>query len=320
MRYIIALLSVFIFTAASAESLTVGVKQSPPFAIKEGAYWSGDSIDIVEGIAADLDQTITYKQYNTVDELLSAVQSGDVDMAISAITITAAREANIDFSYPYMSSNLAILTRSNGTFISTAVAIGGKVLGVMLGLIALLYLVGFVADRIDGDGTIHNPHEGAWWALVTFSTTGYGDLVPETGRGKVLAAAWIVLSLFLVSLFTGYVSSSMTVERLSSTPTTLSDLHDSSVITLSNTTSEAFLEESGVQHFSAKTLEEALASFYNGKVDAVVYDMALLEYSAGDGDYEIWPIGQHTEYYGIALPEESELKEVVDISILNQTQ
>lgn len=322
MRYGIALLLLFVSAfAAAQEPLRVGVKESPPFVVKEGTYWTGTSIDIVDGIARDLDRQVEYVEFETVSQILKAVEDGEVDMSISAITITADREATVDFSYPYFSTGPGVLTRANTSYLELAITIGGKVLGILFGLICLLYFVGWIADKIDGDGTIHNAHEGAWWALVTFSTTGYGDLVPETARGKVVAASWIIASLFLCSLFTGYVSSSMTVKRLSDSPTTINDLHNSTVIAIEGTTGAALLESKDVQHFTVRTLSEAMELFHNKKADAFVYDETMLEHvSAGNDAFEVWSLGESTEFYGIALPEGSELKEPIDVSILRQTQ
>jgi len=207
MKKLLVILSLALLAPiVSGQTLLVGVKESPPFATKDGEFWTGVSIDTVEGIAADLGRQVEFVEFATVNELLDVTETGEVDMSVSAITITAAREAKVDFSYPYMSTSIGVLTNSETSFLSLAMNIGLKVIGIMLFLVVILYFVGWIADKVDGDGTIHNPHEGAWWALVTFSTTGYGDLVPETPRGKVLAGVWIILSLFLVSLFTGYVS------------------------------------------------------------------------------------------------------------------
>jgi voltage-gated potassium channel len=44
-----------------------------------------------------------------------------------------------------------------------------------------------------------------WWAVVTVGTVGYGDYVPHTGAGRVVAAATIVFSMALIPTVTSLI-------------------------------------------------------------------------------------------------------------------
>lgn len=52
------------------------------------------------------------------------------------------------------------------------------------------------------DPAIETPWDGIWWALVTITTVGYGDLVPVTSAGKVFAGVLILVGIGLFSLLT----------------------------------------------------------------------------------------------------------------------
>lgn len=52
------------------------------------------------------------------------------------------------------------------------------------------------------DSGIKNPITGIWWAWETFTTVGYGDVVPTTLEGKVVAVIIMVMSVCLYSLLT----------------------------------------------------------------------------------------------------------------------
>lgn len=56
------------------------------------------------------------------------------------------------------------------------------------------------------DPSIQSPGEGVWWAWVTVTTVGYGDLVPTSAEGKIFASFLILLGICLVSLLTANVS------------------------------------------------------------------------------------------------------------------
>lgn len=56
------------------------------------------------------------------------------------------------------------------------------------------------------DPAIKSPAEGIWWAWVTVTTVGYGDVVPESNAGRIFASLLILMGVCLVSLITANVS------------------------------------------------------------------------------------------------------------------
>ncbi|OOV88664.1 potassium channel family protein [Oceanospirillum linum] len=52
------------------------------------------------------------------------------------------------------------------------------------------------------DPAIDTPWNGIWWALVTITTVGYGDIVPISPAGKLVGAFLILLGIGLFSLLT----------------------------------------------------------------------------------------------------------------------
>ena len=51
----------------------------------------------------------------------------------------------------------------------------------------------------------HNPafgdvSDGLWWAFVTMTTVGYGDIVPQTGAGRVVAVFTMIFGIAVYSL------------------------------------------------------------------------------------------------------------------------
>ncbi|KEA62383.1 Potassium voltage-gated channel subfamily KQT [Marinobacterium lacunae] len=68
--------------------------------------------------------------------------------------------------------------------------------------IALLFLVisGFLISGIDP--AFNGPMDGIWWAWVTMTTVGYGDLVPSTTEGRLFGMLLILAGIGLFSMLT----------------------------------------------------------------------------------------------------------------------
>jgi len=56
------------------------------------------------------------------------------------------------------------------------------------------------------DSNIHSPLDGVWSAWVTMTHVGFGDVVPISFLGRLLASGLILLGLIFFSMFTALVS------------------------------------------------------------------------------------------------------------------
>lgn len=80
-----------------------------------------------------------------------------------------------------------------------------KHLGYLVLLAAMVTLaVGLMLFLVDPN--IKSPFDGIWSAWVTMTHVGFGDVVPVSFFGRLLAAGLILLGLVLFSLFTALVS------------------------------------------------------------------------------------------------------------------
>jgi polar amino acid transport system substrate-binding protein len=94
------------------KELVVGTAASMPplnMTMKDGQI-AGMEIDIARLIAAALDVKLTLKQIHFYD-LLPALQAGQVDMILSGMTITPARNLKVAFVGPYIISGKSILAK-----------------------------------------------------------------------------------------------------------------------------------------------------------------------------------------------------------------
>ncbi len=62
---------------------------------------------------------------------------------------------------------------------------------------------------------INSMFDGMWWALVTLTTVGFGDITPVTPLGRIVGAVLMVSGMFTLALFAGIVGSSLVSGMLS---------------------------------------------------------------------------------------------------------
>jgi voltage-gated potassium channel len=99
---------------------------------------------------------------------------------------------------PAMRSLLDVLYRERRALFGCLVI----TLGIALVAAALMHLA---EGRVQPDklGTIP---QALWWAIVTLGTIGYGDVVPVTALGKLIATATIICGLVVIALPVGIIA------------------------------------------------------------------------------------------------------------------
>ena len=71
-------------------------------------------------------------------------------------------------------------------------------------LIFFVLLFGYIFYLTEDD--VNTFGDGIWWALVTVTTVGYGDITPATTLGRFVASALMFLGLGLIATVTAIVS------------------------------------------------------------------------------------------------------------------
>jgi voltage-gated potassium channel len=70
-----------------------------------------------------------------------------------------------------------------------------------------------VVERLVDPGTFDNVWLGMWWAIQTVTTVGYGDVVPGSTVGKVIATFLMLGGLSLFAVVTGAITSAFVAQR-----------------------------------------------------------------------------------------------------------
>ncbi len=130
---LIGLLLMAVVPLAQADRLTVAIPSSfVPFMFQEDGEWTGFEVELWEAIAEENDWEFEYNTMN-FSGIITALQTGRVDAAIAAITITSEREETMDFSHAYYDSGLMLMVRADNDEIQSIDDLAGKRLAVTTG-------------------------------------------------------------------------------------------------------------------------------------------------------------------------------------------
>jgi voltage-gated potassium channel len=67
--------------------------------------------------------------------------------------------------------------------------------------------------RLNAD-EFKNYGDALWWSVVTIGTVGYGDIVPKTEIGRIIASMTILSGVVMISLFTATISSVFVARKI----------------------------------------------------------------------------------------------------------
>ena len=121
---------------------------------------------------------------------------------------------------------------------------------------------------------------GFWWAGVTATTIGYGDLVPKTAWGRVVAMIWMLFSMALTAILTAFLVS---LGGGKGRDVPLADALSQKRVAIVDDGSlpRAYLADAGGVSAYAD-LSAALAAFDAGEVDVLAHPYQQLKAAAGD--------------------------------------
>lgn len=273
---------------ANEKKLLLGVMLFPPYILVENGSYSGVCIDLWRMISDSLNQDYSFKFYNTFDSLQQDLYKGKIDLSLCPSTVTNERLQKFGISIPFYISNMGIATRVEETapFIQVMKnLLSWKILRwlfLILMIASIFATVLWIAERrknpVQFRPGFRGVADGIWWAFVTMTTVGYGDKIPKTPIGRILAILWMFFAIGLFFISTGVVSSELTVKTLQSQIKTPDDLSKYKVGTMAESGYAETLNRNNLQFQVFSDLPEGLKSLNSGKIDAFVYDQTLLTY------------------------------------------
>ncbi|XP_054609347.1 glutamate receptor ionotropic, NMDA 2C-like isoform X1 [Dunckerocampus dactyliophorus] len=275
------------------------------------------------------------------------------DMAIGSLTINEERSEIIDFSVPFVETGISVMVaRSNGTVSPSAFlepyspAVWVMMFVMCLTVVAVTVFVfeyfspvgynrSLVSAKASG-GPTFTIGKSVWllWGIVFNNSVPIEN--PKGTTSKIMVLIWAFFAVIFLASYTANLAAFMIQEQYIDTVSGLSDKkfqkpHEHyppfRFGTVPNGSTERNIRSNypdmhtHMMKYNQKGVEEALDSLKNGKLDAFIYDAAVLNYMAGkDEGCKLVTIGSGkvfaTTGYGIALQKDSHWKRLIDLALL----
>ena len=315
----------------SSKAVEVGLFVSPPFVMQGKDGYEGMAVDLWELVAGRLGLVSNYRVYPTVRQLVKATEAGDIDVAVTNLSITRKRAETVDFSHPWYNSGLRVMVDNQGSAsfrdLFAALQDAGFLTSyAWLALVILLATIGFtVFDRRFDEGFSRRWRDGladSFYLVMSVVTSGrYPSRKNLFGWfGRVWQAFWLIFGVAVLAYVTSSVTSVMTTMTLQSQINSLDDLQGRTVGVLDGSVAEDFALANGLEARSYPDLDAIVAALRRNDVAATINDAPVLEYYAYTHPGEpLDVVGAlfEPDKYGFAMPLGSKLVKEVTLEVIS---
>ncbi|MDN5787985.1 transporter substrate-binding domain-containing protein [Pseudorhodobacter sp.] len=332
------LLVAFFLSIASAlaaqeaeRNVAVGLYVSPPFVMTDDAgTLTGMAVDLWEKLAETLQLQSNYTYFDSPKDLVAATARGDVDVAVTNMTITKKRAESVSFTQPWFDAGQRIMVaegQSHGVgAVWQGLSSAGhlRTYGWML-LIVLAATIGITLfDRHFDPKYPKRWRDGLAEGLYTVMSVATSGRPPSRSNlfgwvGRLWAAIWLVCGIGVLAYITSSVTSVMTTLAITGSINGPADLPGKTIGVFAGSVSEDFAETFGLHSRSYHGIDEAVAALKAGRVDAVIADAPVLEYYAHiHPEQNLSVVGEifEPDKYGFAMPLDGDLRKPITIALL----
>ncbi len=89
-----------------------------------------------------------------------------------------------------------------------------RILTFLYAIVIIIIILGTIMYLIEGQESGFNSiPKSIYWAIVTITTVGYGDIVPQTTAGKFIASLLMIIGYSIIAVPTGIITVEMTKQK-----------------------------------------------------------------------------------------------------------
>ena len=328
--------------------LRIGIIESPPFTMilmatnafgKTIPTYTGYIPDLIESLRIILNFTSDFQlasSNQTYAGLIRAVASGEYDIVVGDVTVTANRRQLVEFSHAIFDNALQIMMRKtsdvNVDFLSFLKPFSRNLWCLLFGACLVAGVLVCLVERRN-NVALRNRSIASQLVLSTWysfgNIVGFGvEFGPSTAAGRLITVGLYILSLILVASYTANLASNLTISKTKAMITGIEDLKSGKIppnrigIRPGTAGEEYYLRQlsDGSKNYHSLTSNQDLYDSLLARViDASFIDSGMAEYVINNiycnltVAYEDFDKG----VFGIVRPKEWLYAEDLDVAILS---
>ena len=311
--------------------LKVGVHASPPFVMDKSGQPSGMAVDLWKELADELGVKYEYQVFPTVRSLVDATADGQIDVAVTNLTVTRKRAERIDFTQPWFDAGLRIMVNEDRGSGFAAIVEGLRDAGHLQAYGWLAFVVAAATVFLTLFDRRFNPEfPGTWrdgiaesfYSVMSVATSGRLPSRKNTFGwiGRIMQAFWLVCGIAVLAYVTSSVTSVMTTLSLSSQIHSLEDLPGTTTGVFEGSVAEEFARDEGLRSSGYENMDGAVSALLSDDIAAIIGDAPVLEYYAykhpGEPLDVVGPLFE-PDKYAFGLPPNSPLTRPLSLAILS---
>ncbi|AHJ65747.1 Glutamate-gated potassium channel [Granulibacter bethesdensis CGDNIH4] len=270
--------------------INAGYFIDPPFVLphQKNDHPAGLAIDLWDKTSQMQGWITHYHRYETIADLLSALERGEIDVGTVGLTISSQRMEKVIFSQPWFQTGLRMMiVKHNSTGLSrllSELAASGHLRNYLLIFLAILVatlITAIMHRHVLKDSSPHwsSSLSGAFYDMMAMLTGNQtSGTVPERAGARIIAAIWLLCGVGIVAYVTSSITSVMTASEINQRVDNITELGHRPVSAMKGSIAMTFALDTGLNVHGYTLLSDAVDELIQGKTSAILGDASQLDY------------------------------------------
>ncbi len=318
--------------AAPTRPLIVAIQLDQTYTSKDNkGKWTGPMVDFWKLVAKELKRPYTFQEMS-LNNIMSALDDGTIDVAAITAFINAQREEHFDFSTPLGEGHHAIVTtyqpKHEHPWLATmSLFFSWGTLIVLLIFLSLLLVLGVSIWLIEGK---QNPEDfgrtrkrgigaGIYWAGCTLASGLCFGIYLKTVPGRILGLIWMIICGLALSAVIASLTHSFTDQIQQMQVIEDDEFRYMHLGVKTGSVQVDMLREAGGYFTLFETDEEAMTAVLNGEIDGYLcFETRANFYATHDysGKVSVYATKLKSHLYALAMPKHSPLRRSINVAVL----